>query len=68
MEHPLNDHKDHANPCKNNKTLCNEKEDPLLSLKESQRNVRQQHDHNFSVGRNPLLASQEINKSKRPGM
>ena len=68
MEHPLNDQEDHPRQYKNNKKLCNEKQDPLLSLKESQWNLRQQYDYNFSVERNPLLMSEEINRSKIPGL
>ena len=49
MEHLKNDHRDHPNPYENSHKLRNEKEQPLLSLKESQWKLRQQHDQNFAM-------------------
>ena len=42
-----NDHKHHSNQHENSHKLQNKKGQPLLSLKESQWKLRQQHDQNF---------------------
>ena len=54
MEHLSNDHQDHLNQYNNNQKLSNEKWHSPLTLKESQRKLRQQHDQNFPMERKPL--------------
>ena len=49
MEHLENDHKDHPDPEENSHKLINEKEQSILSLKESQWKMIQQHDQNFTM-------------------
>ena len=44
MELLSNDHEHHLDQLENNHKQCNEKGDPLLSMKESQWKLRQQHD------------------------
>ena len=54
LEHLPNDHKDLPNQYANSHKLCDEKVNPLLSLKESQWKLRQQHDQNFLMKGKPL--------------
>ena len=54
MEHLSNDHKDHPNQQENSHKLCSEMGHPILSLLESQRKLRKQHDQNFQMEGKPL--------------
>ena len=47
MEHLSSDHKDHPNQLENSHKLCKEMGHPVMSLLESQRKLRQQHDQNL---------------------
>ena len=62
MEHLLNDHKDHPNQHKNSHKLCDEMGLPVVNLMENE----------FPNGGKAIveqiLRSEEINKSKRPGL
>ena len=49
MEHLSKDHKDHPNQQKNSHKLSHETGHPILCLTKSQRKLRQQHDHPFSM-------------------
>ena len=65
-----NDHKHHSNQHENSHKLQNKKGRPLLSLKESQWKLRQQHDQNFLWKKTTveqILASEETNKSNEQG-
>ena len=59
-------------PNQHENSLHNETGHPVLSLWEIQWKLRQQHDQNFPIGRKAIvaqiLASEEINKSKRAGL
>ena len=75
MEHLSNDHKDHPSQNEDSQKLRDEMGHPISSLRESQWKLRQQHDQNYSMKRKPgkaiveqILASEEINKSKRAGL
>ena len=47
MDYISSDHRDHPNPHKNSYKLCDETRVSLLSLKQSQQKLRQQHDQSF---------------------
>ena len=49
MEHLSNDHKDHPNQEKNSQKLCDETENPILSLTGCQWKLSQQHDQHVLV-------------------
>ena len=74
MEQLSNDHKELPSQCKDSHRLCNEKGNPLLSWKENQLKLRQQHDQIFPMERNhyrtntQILTSEEISKCKRGGL
>ena len=70
MEHLSNDHKDCPNQYENSHKLCDETGHPVVNLTESQCKVKQQHDQNFRGKAivEQILASEEINKSKRAGL
>ena len=53
MEHLSNDHKDRPNRHENNHKLCDETGHLILSLKESEWKLRQQHDQNFLMEGKP---------------
>ena len=53
MEHLSNDHEDHPNEHENSHKLCDERGHLVLSLLESQRKLRQQHDQNFPMEGKP---------------
>ena len=54
MERPLNDHEDQPNQHEKSHEICDETGHPVLSLLESQRKLRQQHDQNFPMEGKPL--------------
>ena len=68
MEHLSNNHEDYPNQHENSHKLCDETRNPLLSLTESQRKLRQQHNKIFSVkGKaivEQIVASEEQKKCK----
>ena len=68
MEHLSNDHDDHSNQHKNGHKLGDETEHIILSLRESQWKLRQQHDQNFSMEGKQILVSEDRNKSRRTGL
>ena len=51
MEHLSNDQKDHPSPHKNSHKLYDKRGIPFLSLKESQKKLRQQYDKKISQSR-----------------
>ena len=52
MERLSDNHEDRFNQYENGHNLCNEKEHSLLSFRESQWKLRQQHDQSFSMKQN----------------
>ena len=60
------------NQHENSHKLCNETGHSIVNMMESQWKLRQQHDQNFPIeGKvmvEQILASEEINKSKRAGL
>ena len=54
MKRLSNDHEDHSNQHENSHELCDETENHVFSLTESQLKLRQQHDQIFPKGRTPL--------------
>ena len=62
-EHLSNDHEEHPNQPENSHKLCDETGHPVVNFMESQQKPRQQH---CTVEQ--ILASEEINKSKRAGL
>ena len=49
MEHLSNDHEDHSNQHENGHKLCDEMEQLVVNLMESQSRLRQQQDQNFPM-------------------
>ena len=66
MEHLSNDHEDHPNQHENSHKLYNEMGHPVANLMERQSKLRQQKNQKAIVEQ--ILASEEINKSKRAGL
>ena len=72
MEHHSNDHKDHPSQHENGHKLCDITGHPILRVTENQWKLRQPHDQNLPIRGKAIveliLASEEINKSKRAGL
>ena len=64
MEHLLNDHEDHSNQHEISHKLCDETGDPLVNLMERQ----WKFPNRGKAIAEQILASEEINKSKRAGL
>ena len=60
-----NDHKHHSNQHENSHKLRNKKRQPLLSLKERQWKLRQQHDQNFLWKKNYCRKNTSVRRNKQ---
>ena len=63
-EHMSNDHKDHPNQHKNSHKLCDEMDHPIMSLMESQRKLRQQHDQSFPMRKSHYKTNTDVKRRK----